>query len=117
MNFEECITAHSNVKLKLRRYLSNTDGSISAADLSKDDLCELGKWIKGEGKKYAAEPAYKELVLEHAQFHKCAGDIVSKCDKGDKAKAEEALNATSEFSKHSLNVVIKIQAIKKLQAH
>lgn len=114
MNFDDAIKAHSNWKIRLKRYISNPDGSIDVSKTSRDDVCELGQWLKGDGKKLAANPTYQQLVSEHAKFHKCAADIVARCDKGENVQEEMSLGSSSDFSKHSMNVVSCITSLKRM---
>lgn len=114
MNFDEAIRAHSDWKIKLNRYLSNPDGSINAQDLSKDNLCNLGKWLHGEGRSFENIAEYKQLIQDHAHFHKAAADIVIKKDRGEDIKNDMALGGNSPFAKYSMSVVSLLMKMKTL---
>ena len=45
MNFEDAIRSHTNWKIKLKEYISKRDGSLNHTEVSKDNCCDLGKWI------------------------------------------------------------------------
>ncbi|MFU0872533.1 CZB domain-containing protein [Kluyvera sichuanensis] len=47
-----------------------------------DALCQVGEWIYNEGKSLAKHPEYERFRELHAQFHQCAGSIVSLHQKG-----------------------------------
>jgi methyl-accepting chemotaxis protein len=46
------------------------------ATVEKDNLCGLGQWIYGDGRKLASEPLFEQLRSDHAVFHKCAAKII-----------------------------------------
>lgn len=105
MDFNEAIRVHAGWKMKLQQYLTNPDGSINPTDLAKDNLCDLGKWLHGEGRIYAKHPEYAQLVQEHQSFHKAASEIVSRKHKGEEVKQDTALGGSSPFSRCSSQVV------------
>lgn len=81
--------------------------------MSKDNHCELGKWLRGEGIKHSGKSVYRDLVAERAKFHKAAANIVRRADSGQKVLEETALGAKSEFSTVSAKVVELIMACGK----
>ena len=113
MNFDEAIQAHSNWKMKLSNYVKKPDHSVNATVLGQDNACTLGKWLYGEGAKYANLPEYQELKKCHALFHQSASAIVKRADSGEKVTEEIALGAHSDYNKHSTQVV---QLIMKMKA-
>jgi hypothetical protein len=113
MNFDQAISSHVAWKSKLTAYINHPDHSLNAAEIAKDDHCELGKWLSGEGQKFANSPEFKKLVTDHAQFHKAAADIVKKADSGLKVGEEVALGAKSEYSSASNAVVSSLMRMKK----
>lgn len=112
MNFDEAIKAHSDWKLKLTQYVNNPNGSLKAAEIAPDNLCALGKWIYGEGQKYANLPEFKELQAIHAEFHKAAADVVRRADSGQKVTEEVVLGAKSKYAEVSGKVVSLIMKMK-----
>ncbi len=116
MNFDDAIKAHSAWKLRLQSYLSNPDKSINPNDVCKDNLCDLGKWIHGDGKKFESMEEFKKLKSEHAKFHKAASDVVIKADNGQSVSEETQLGAKSDFAQSSTAVVTAIMAMKRKAA-
>jgi hypothetical protein len=112
MNFDEAIQAHAAWKIKLAVYLKKPDGSIKPAEIGSDNRCPLGQWLNGEAKKFSSLPEYKELMTEHARFHRSAAKVAEQANAGRAMNAEEVLGGNSEFATASLCVV---KAIKKLQ--
>ena len=78
-----------------------------------DNRCDLGKWISGEGMKYASMEEYKTLKAEHARFHKAAAEVVRRADAGEKVSEETALGSKTDFSKASVAVVRAIAGMRE----
>jgi hypothetical protein len=112
MDFDSAIHAHASWKSKLACYIAKPDHSLNAATLSADNQCELGRWLQGEGRKYAALPEFKQLVVDHAHFHKAAGEVVRKADSGERVGDEIALGAKSEYALASGSVVATLMKMK-----
>ena len=89
------------------------DHSLNAATASGDHNCELGKWLHGEGQKFAGLPEFATLVTDHAMFHKAAGEVIRRADVGQKVSEEVALGANSEFAKASSSVVSELMQLKR----
>lgn len=113
MSFDGAVNSHSEWKRKLLAYVSNPDGSMSAAEAGATNQCKLGRWIRGEGRKYASFPEFTRLVAEHARFHKAAVDIVTRADQGQDVSFEFAVGIGSEFSLASSAVVLAIMDMKR----
>jgi methyl-accepting chemotaxis protein len=99
--------------MKLANYLRKPDHSIKANEVALDNVCVLGQWIHGEGKKYAAHPEYSALKTAHAKFHISAADVVRKADSGQNVSEETALGGTSDFSRASSDVVRALLDMKR----
>jgi len=114
MDFEGAIKAHSTWMLRLYSYAEGTSREkLDAQMIAKDNLCELGKWIQGEGLRYGREPEFQELVKAHAAFHKSAAAIVDLVDQGRRASAEKVLkSADSDYRQRSFQVT---GLLRKLQ--
>jgi len=113
MNFDDAVKAHVTWKSKLQAYIAKPDKSLDPAKAAKDDQCDLGKWIRGEGARFANHDSFKKLVAEHAKFHRAAGDVIRRADSGQKVSEEVALGGKSEFSVASQHVVLLIMACSK----
>jgi methyl-accepting chemotaxis protein len=112
MNFQQAIQAHVNWKMKLASYIANPDKSLNPVDVSASDGCELGKWLSGEGRKYATAPEFAPLAANHARFHAAAGEIIRKADAGQCVEEEVALGGKSAFSQASAAVVSALMKLK-----
>ncbi len=77
-----------------------------------DNGCELGKWLRGEGRKFSKLPEFSKLVSDHTRFHKAAGDLSLKPITGQNMTPEVALGGHSEYASASAAVVKSLMAMK-----
>lgn len=112
MDFNAAIKAHSPWKLKLSGYIRNPDKSLDHDHVCKDNQCDLGKWIYGEGGAYSSFPEFSKLKSEHTRFHKAAGEVVRKANNGINVTEDIALGANSEFANASSSVVTAIMELQ-----
>jgi hypothetical protein len=113
MNLDTAVAAHAEWKTKLRVYIGKHDHSLEAGKVGADDGCELGKWMKGEGGKYASLPDFVALKAEHAKFHKAAAAVVAAVNANELQKAEQLIANGSAYATVSTAVVGLIQKVKK----
>jgi hypothetical protein len=113
MSFEDAVVSHSDWKRKLHDYVGHPDKSLNLSEVAANDRSRLGKWIRGEGRKYSVYPEFAKLVAEHTRFHKAAAEIVSRADSGEDVSGEFALGVGSEFSLASASVVLALMDMKK----
>ena len=112
MDFDEVILAHTRWKSRLKESIAG-NGTIDANTAGRDDQCEFGKWVLGEGKKYSNSPAFAELKAKHTQFHLQVAQVVKQAKVLPKEKALELLDPLkSDFGRAS---VACINAIAKLK--
>ncbi|MBP9708891.1 MAG: CZB domain-containing protein [Oligoflexales bacterium] len=112
MNFDEAIVAHAEWKLKLTLYLQG-EGELNHSVVCQDNQCKLGKWIYSDGKRYANEHTYEHLRKVHADFHRCAGEVIKTVDDGKISVAKQLITNDSEYAKVSTIVIDAISAVKK----
>ena len=112
MNFDEAIQAHLRWRNKLTRYLATPDGSQVPAVLGRDDECIVGRWINGEGAKHAGLTEYVRLKQVHADFHRCAADIVGRANAAEPITREIAFGATSPYAKASNETIVALIALR-----
>ena len=87
--------------------------TLDVAVYENDNLCELGKWLYGDGKaKYGKLNAYSDLISSHATFHKLAGKVVQAINAKDFKHAELLLGSDGEYAAASRLVHSAIQKIK-----
>lgn len=93
LNLKDVIDAHLAWKVKLNTTLDGTSTEkYEVQTVSQDNLCILGKWLYGPGKQlYSKLPEYDALKKIHAEFHVCAGGILSDHNNGDVSNAANKL--------------------------
>ena len=109
---DEAVTAHGKWKMRLRNFAGGTE-TINPEDASKDCLCALGKWIYGEGEKHSSVEGFAHLKSEHANFHRCAGQVAQKIACGEKNAANILLDdENSDFNAASRRTIAAIKQLK-----
>ena len=115
MDFADAIRAHVEWKLRLRMLLDGQGESMSSDLVARDSVCELGRWLYGEGRQYAADPSYSELKEAHARFHQVAAEVLSAAERGDKRGAEARLEG-ADYMTSSSAVVATIMRMRDARA-
>lgn len=110
MDFDDAIAAHVTWKVRLSQFVEGTRTErISSSDVERDNLCDLGKWIHGEGAAFKAAPHYQDLVSKHAHFHIRAAEVVRKVENGDKEGARLALRGLADVSRETVAAIMEVQ--------
>lgn len=113
MDFEGAILAHSRWKRRLQAGMTGGE-PLDTAVVARNDQCDLGRWLQGEGKTHASVPEFGRLVQAHTAFHTCAATVAARINRGDTAGANQMLSLQGEFTQASSAVV---QAIAGLRDH
>lgn len=113
VDFDEIINAHNSWKKRLRGVVADQAEAhkLRPNEVCRDNLCALGKWIYGPGRRFEADPEYQPLRHSHAQFHECAADVIRLAQKGDKAGADSLL--VERFFDLSKETVQHIQNMRR----
>jgi hypothetical protein len=106
VDINEAIAAHVNWKVQLLMYVEKV-GHPTLGEVSHDDSCALGRWLKAEAPLRAGQPAFEKARSTHARFHQLAWEIVRKADAGDKEGALRDINGA--FSELSFELVAQLQ--------
>ena len=112
MNFNVVINAHTAWKHKFRQFLEGTE-KLQAEMVAKDNQCELGKWIYGEGSQLAALPEFSEMKRKHAEFHQVASQVVRQSKALSKEAALALVEVGTDFAKASAQCVNSISTLKQ----
>jgi len=86
---KEAIDAHLMWKKRLQAYINGeSKEDLKVEVVSRDDQCTLGHWINGiGGERFGQLPAFAVIKSRHAQFHRCAGEVLTTAQQGNKAAA------------------------------
>lgn len=113
MDFSQAISAHTEWKARLLKYIENPDNSLKADLIANDKLCQLGQWIESQSKIYERLPEYQRLVCDHAKFHKHAAQIVDKANQGQYVTENDITHPECAYTIASRNVVRAITDIRR----
>lgn len=82
---KEAIDSHVRWKARLRDFIQGkSQEDLKPEIVSRDDQCTLGKWIYGiGGERFSSNPAFAVLKSRHAQFHRCAGEVLEVAGRGE----------------------------------
>jgi Chemoreceptor zinc-binding domain len=93
LSLQQALEAHQAWRAKLQKVLDGeSNEKFDAEYVSADNQCTLGKWIYSEGKSlYSKLPEYEFVRKAHAEFHVCAGEVLTQHQAGNLAEAETLL--------------------------
>ncbi|MBL8468240.1 methyl-accepting chemotaxis protein [Methyloversatilis discipulorum] len=111
LDFDRVINAHLQWKVKLNAFLGGQGEMLDPDVVGRDDKCELGCWIHGDGQRFAGNAVYREVRSQHAAFHQCAAEVIRRRLSGDTAGATRMLG--DEFDRLSIDTVSRIRALKQ----
>ena len=113
MDLDLAVKKHAEWKLKFRSAISNKE-TMDVATISKDNCCELGKWLHGEAKhKLGHLASYLDCVGKHAVFHTEAGKVASAINAKKYAEAESMIDAGTSYHAVSGAVGTAIMRLKR----
>jgi methyl-accepting chemotaxis protein len=113
MNLDDAIAKHAEWKLKFRSAISKQE-TMDVDTIAKDNCCELGKWLYGEGKsKFGHLASYSACVTKHAAFHIEAAKVAKAINSKKFQEAEAMISSGSTYSAASSAVGTAIMALKK----
>lgn len=93
MNFFEAINAHVAWKVRLQQHIKgSSEERLDATVVGRDDQCSLGKWIHSHVEEHGAMPLFRQVQEQHADFHRCAAEIIEIANRGQQAEAEHKLH-------------------------
>lgn len=113
LDFQKWIGAHRNWRQRLVAYIDGTSGeTLDEAVICRDDRCDLGKWIHGNGTKfYGGEVPFQRLVGDHAAFHRAAGEVVGLFKASGEKEARRTL--TGDFDLCSMRVIDGLEQLER----
>lgn len=114
MNFDEAIKAHYEWKDRLLKYMANPDGTLNPDLIGRDDVCVLGRWLHGDGKRYIHLREINELMEEHRVLHKMIAEILIKGAKSEKVRRQLQSGPNGEFQKSAANITYFLNRLKNL---
>jgi hypothetical protein len=111
MNFDDAIKAHTYWKVMLR-WMVNGERPVDPENTADSAICELGRWIHGDGRRYADLPAYTDLIRTHEEFHIIAASVIRCVQDGKKDLAHAMLANDGEFTLASARTIEAIRVLE-----
>ena len=113
MNLDEAIQKHAGWKLKFRSAISKHE-QMDAETICKDNCCQLGQWLYGEGKsKYGTKPEFTTVLERHKVFHVEAGKVARLINAKQYEQAEKELSNGTAYSQASSAMGTAIIQLKR----
>jgi len=113
MDLDNAISKHAEWKLKFRSAISKEE-TMDIDTISKDNCCELGKWLHGEAKsRFGNMASYSDCVSKHAAFHLEAGKVAAAINSKKYTLAETMLDSGTPYAASSSAVGVAIMRLKK----
>ena len=102
--FKDEIETHTQWKMNLKKHIE--EGVIQ--DIKKvgdPHVCDLGKWIYGDGVRYNRLPSFESLCIAHEHFHRVAAEVIFNSNANNKMKAKALLADDGDFSHSSAKLI------------
>jgi len=113
IDLDQALEKHSDWKIKLRSAISKRE-EMDVSIISRDDCCDLGKWLHGDVKSWLGQrESYRECMSKHVAFHVEAGKVATMINAKKFAEAETMLGSGSSFVSASSAVGVAIMRLKK----
>jgi len=113
MNLDNAVQTHAQWKTKLRSAIAKHE-TLDLINLSRDDMCELGQWLHGEGKAhYGLLGAHADCVHKHLVFHREVIKVARSVNAKEFETAEAQLGAASDYAKASSALSVSFLQLRK----
>lgn len=113
MNLDNAVQTHAHWKTKLRSAISKHE-QLDLMTLSRDDCCELGQWLHGEGKsRYGKLNSHANCVHKHVVFHSEVTKVAKAVNANQFDAAESMLNAGTSYAKASSDLSVSFLQLRK----
>lgn len=113
MNLTLALDRHAQWKTNLRAAIF-AQNTLDDSTLAKDNCCDLGKWLYGEGKTNLGHlNGFTEVVNKHADFHREVGKVAKVINDKKFAEAEAMLDAGTPYADASSAIGVAIMRLKK----
>jgi hypothetical protein len=100
----KAVGAHGLWKGRLKTAIATGKSDVTVDKVRADNQCDFGKWLGSLPPAELKGDSGKRVKELHAKFHAAAANALDLALSGKKKEAEEALGASSEFSKVSMEL-------------
>lgn len=119
MDLNKAIEKHMEWKMTFRTAIDK-QSTLDSAAISKDNVCELGKWLYGEAKlQYRGKPEYQQCVAAHAAFHVEAGKVAAVINTKQFDQAKKMIGSGTPYtttSSAARGAIFALQSVTKSTA-
>jgi methyl-accepting chemotaxis protein len=113
MNLDNAVQTHAQWKTKLRSAIAKHE-QMDLLTLSRDDCCELGQWLHGDGKaSFGRLHAHGDCVNKHLVFHSEVTKIAKAVNARQFETAEAMLGAGTPYAKASSALSVSFLQLRK----
>lgn len=113
MDLDSAISKHAEWKLKFRSAITKQE-TMDAETISKDNCCDLGKWLYGEAKvKFGKLSTHADCTAKHKAFHVEAGKVAKTINAKKFQEAEAMINSGTPYAAASSGVGVSVMALRK----
>jgi methyl-accepting chemotaxis protein len=114
VDFNKAVIAHGKWKDRLQDFANGTGGSLDPDVVGRDDRCEFGTWLHGDGATTKNMPSYAAVVSSHATFHRHAAEIVRRIKAGSIEEVKGMLaDPNSAYARASREVILTMSRLKR----
>ncbi len=108
----KAIETHWKWKMRLRSAIDSGKANFNVVEAAKDNVCDFGRWLYGSTIPDAvrASEDYESVRKLHADFHKCAANVLECVSNGQKAQANALM--TGEYAEISVNLTVAMMKWK-----
>lgn len=108
------IVGHSFWKMHFQDAINSGVSEFTPEEITKDDWCNLGKWLgKGVHEEAKADEEYLQVKELHKQFHICAAEVLKMALSGNKEEAGKRIGIGGDYTEISSNLM---QSLMKWRA-
>jgi hypothetical protein len=112
VQLDQAIGAHRKWQDEFKKMIAAGE-PLEVSTLSKEDCCELGKWLHSDGRKlYGGKPEFVKLLARHDDFHHSADRVAHFMNDREYSQAEKMLGTGSQFAQASMDVEVAIMRLQ-----
>jgi methyl-accepting chemotaxis protein len=107
----KAVAAHGMWKARLQNAIDTGKIEQDPKSVECDNLCEFGKWMHGPiDVELKSMPDYRQVLDQHASFHKIAAKVLRAVQVGQKDEAKKLMD--TEYTNTSMKLVQLLSAWK-----
>ncbi len=105
IDFSKAKMKHNSWIAQLEQLLAGQELDVNRNTARDPSVCELGKWLYGDGQKYVHLESMQNLIKLHATFHETVGKTLDAADSNNSELAEQEHQRVIELSKRVIDLI------------